>query len=222
MLNLSKYSSKHPPPSFLPSSLVISTFILTIILNQNQFALYLNRSIYPNTYIRRRIKRDTYSHTDDNFITSVTVHPDYLSDHHRIELTLSARKPAVKTVMIAMRNFKYIETDALRNDIKSVCADMTLCGDAYLTECFDKQLCNVRVRNNSSHSWYDSDIDDAREKKWKLENVWRRTKLEIHRPLKNDTLTVSMCSIQLRTQRSQRFVVLLTKHVYWKLCLLIS
>ena len=66
--------------------------------------------------------------------------------------------------MIAMRNFRYVETDALRNDIKSVCADMTLCADAYLAECLHKQLCNVRVRNNSSHSWYDSDIDDAREK----------------------------------------------------------
>ena len=36
------------------------------------------------------------------------------------------------------------------------------------------------------------------------------------------SLIVSMCSIQLRTQRSQRFVVLLTKRVYWILCLLIN
>ena len=36
------------------------------------------------------------------------------------------------------------------------------------------------------------------------------------------SLTVSMCSIQLRTQRSQQFLVLLTKRVYWILCLLIS
>ena len=39
------------------------------------------------------------------------------------------------------------------------------------------------VRDNTPHPWYDSDIDDAREKKRKLQNVWRRTKLEIHRQL---------------------------------------
>ena len=43
---------------------------------------------------------------------------------------LSALKPAVKTVMIAKRNFRNIEIDALRNDIKSVCAGMTLCAGA--------------------------------------------------------------------------------------------
>ena len=41
----------------------------------------------------------------------------------------------------------------------------------------------ARVRDNPPHPWYDSDIDDAREKMRKLENVWKRTKLEIHRQL---------------------------------------
>ena len=123
------------------------------------------------------------SHTDDSFTNSATVHPDSLSDHHRIELTLSALKPAVKTVMIAKRNFRNINTDALRNDIKSLCADMTLYAGAnarqaeelvamyntYLTECLDKHVPwgNVRVRDNTPYPWYDSDIDDAREKKRK-------------------------------------------------------
>ena len=73
---------------------------------------------------------------------------------------------------------------------------MTLCADAnarqaeelvamyntYLTECLDKHAPwrNVRVRDNTPHPWYDSDVNDAREKKRKLENMWRRTKLEIH------------------------------------------
>ena len=70
------------------------------------------------------------SHTDNNFITSVSVHPNSLSDHHRIELTLSALKPAVKTAMIAKRNFGNIKTGALRNDIKSACAAMTLSAGA--------------------------------------------------------------------------------------------
>ena len=69
------------------------------------------------------------SHTDNNFITSVSVHPNSLSDHHRIELTLSL-KPAVKTAMIAKRNFGNIKPDALRNDIKSACAAMTLSAGA--------------------------------------------------------------------------------------------
>ena len=53
------------------------------------------------------------------------------------------------------------------------------------TDCLDKHAPwrNVRVRHNTPHPWYDSDIVDGREKKRKLDNVWRRTKLEIHRQL---------------------------------------
>ena len=153
---------------------MISTFILTIILNQNQFALYLNRSIvhvHSPTHQTGHILDLVVSHSDDNFITSVTVHPNSLSDHHRIELTLSALKPAVKTVMIAKRNFRNIEIDALRNVIKSVCADMTLFAGTNARQA--EEL--VAMYKNTPHPWYDSDIDDAREKKRKLENVWRIT-----------------------------------------------
>ena len=101
--------------------------------------------------------------------------------------------------LTAKRNFRNNETDALRNDIKSACADMTLSAGAnarqaedlvamyniFLTDCLDKHAPwrNVRVRDNTPHPLYDSDIDDAREKKRKLENVWRKAKLEIHRQL---------------------------------------
>ena len=60
------------------------------------------------------------SQTDDNFITSVTVHPDSLSDHHRIELKLRAMKPAVQTNTITKRYVRNIDADALRDDITSV------------------------------------------------------------------------------------------------------
>ena len=71
-------------------------------------------------------------------------------------------------------------------DIKSVCADMTLCAGAnarqaeelvamhstYLTECLDKHAPwrDVRVRDSTPHPWYDSDIDDARERNgnWRM------------------------------------------------------
>ena len=135
------------------------------------------------------------SQTDDNFITSVTVHPDSLSDHHRIELKLRALKPAVQTNTITKRDFRNIDTDALRNDITSVCSDMCACTNdrqadelvhvynTCLTDCLDKHAPwrNVRVRDTTPHPWYDTDID--RNKKRKQENVWRRTKLEIHRQL---------------------------------------
>ena len=107
------------------------------------------------------------SHTDNNFFISVSVHPDSLSDHHRIELTLSALKPAVKTAMIAKRNFRNIKTGALRNDIKSVYTTMPLSAGAntrqaeelvamynnFLTECLDQHAPwrNVRVRENTPH-----------------------------------------------------------------------
>ena len=55
----------------------------------------------------------------------------------------------------------------------------------FLTECLDQHAPwrNVRVRENTPHPWCVADIDNAREKKRKLENVWRRTKLESHRRL---------------------------------------
>ena len=54
-----------------------------------------------------------------------------------------------------------------------------------LTDCLDKHTpwYNVQVRDTTPHPWYDTDIDVARNKKRKQENVWRRTKLEIHRQL---------------------------------------
>ena len=148
---------------------------------------------------------------------------------------------------------------------------------------------NVRVRDTKPHPWYDTDIDVARNKERKQENVWSRTKLEIHRQLyvtardectalisarktdlfiyyfrnqlekesnknmfrllrslngqrvqqqpefcsvsttsighqtKDVSLTIIlMCLIEQRTQRSQRFVVLLRKRACWILCLQIS
>ena len=133
----------------------------------------------------------------DNFIMSVTVHPDSLSDHHRIELKLRALKPAVQTNTITKRDFRNIDADALRSDITSVCSDMCACTNdrqadelvhvynTCLTDCLDKHAPwrNVRVRDTTPHPWYDTDIDVARNKKRKQENVCRRTKLEIHRQL---------------------------------------
>ena len=46
-----------------------------------------------------------------------------------------------------------------------------------LTDCLDKHTpwYNVQVRDTTPHPWYDTDIDVARNKKRKQENVWRRT-----------------------------------------------
>ena len=125
------------------------------------------------------------SQTDDNLITSVTVHPDSLSDHHRIALNLRAQKPAIQTNTITKRDFRNIDADALRSDITSVCSDTCACTNdrqsdklvhvynTCLTECLDKHapLRNVRVRDTTPHPWCYIDIDVARNKKRKQENV---------------------------------------------------
>ena len=157
----------------------------------------LTQHVYSPTQQTGHILDLVVSQTDDNFITSVTVHPDSLSDHHRIELKLRALKPAVQTNTITKRDFRNIDADALRSDITSVCSDMCACTNdrqadelvhvynTCLTDCLDKHALwrNVRVRDTTPHPWYDTDIDVARNKKRKQENVWRRTKLEIHRQL---------------------------------------
>ena len=52
-----------------------------------------------------------------------------------------------------------------------------------LSDCLDKHAPwrYVRVKNISPHPWYDAEIDDAKEKKRKWENLWRKKKFEIHR-----------------------------------------
>ena len=54
-----------------------------------------------------------------------------------------------------------------------------------LTMCLDKHAPwrNVCTRNNIPHPWYDADIADARERRRKIDHLWRRTKLEVHRQL---------------------------------------
>ena len=62
--------------------------------------------------------------------------------------------------MIAKRNFRNIETDALRSDIKSACAVIIYSTSIGIG---DAPWRNVRVRENTPNPEYDSDIDDARE-----------------------------------------------------------
>ena len=99
--------------------------------------------------------------------------------------------------MTAKRNFRNTDNVALRSEIESVCVDMTTCGkdqqveelvatyNNNLTMCLDTHAPwrSVRTRNNIPQAWYDADIADARERRRKLENLWRRTKLEVHRQL---------------------------------------
>ena len=93
--------------SVIPTVIVvISTFILTIIIKSEPLrtlleSFNLTQHIHLPMHQTGHILDLVVSHTDDNFITSVTVQPDSLSDHHPTELTLSALKPAVKTALIA-------------------------------------------------------------------------------------------------------------------------
>ena len=87
----------------------------------------LTQHVHSLTHQTGHILDLVVSQTDDNFITSVTVHPDSLSDHHSIELKLRALKPAVQTNTITKRDFRNIDVDALRSDITSVCSDTCAC-----------------------------------------------------------------------------------------------
>ena len=60
----------------------------------------LTQHVHSPTHQTGHILDLVVSQTDDNFITSVTLHPGSLSDHHRIELKLRALKPAVQTNLI--------------------------------------------------------------------------------------------------------------------------
>ena len=133
------------------------------------------------------------SSSDNNLISSVTVIPGYVSDHYRIEITVSILARPFVVAMTAKRNFRNTDNVAFRSELEYVCVDMTTCGkyqqveelvatyNNNLTMCLDKHAPWRRVptRNNIPHPWYDADIADARDRG----NPWRRTKLEVHRQL---------------------------------------
>ena len=55
----------------------------------------------------------------DNFIMSIIVHPESLSDNHRIELILTGLKPAVQANTITKLDCRNIAAQVLRIDITS-------------------------------------------------------------------------------------------------------
>ena len=125
----------------------------------------LTQHVHSPTHQTRHILDLVVIQTDDNIITSITVHPDSLSDHHRIELKRKALKPAIQTNTITKRDFINIDAEALRNDIASVCTDMCACTNdrqadelvhvynTCLTDCLDKHAPwrNVRVRDTTPY-----------------------------------------------------------------------
>ena len=68
--------------------------------------LEIVQHVHSQTHQTGHILDLVVSQTDDNFIKSVTVHPFSLSDYHRIELKLRAKKPAVQINKITKRTTK--------------------------------------------------------------------------------------------------------------------
>ena len=67
------------------------------------------------------------THDDDDLLSSVTVTPDSLSDHHRVEVKLNAHIPPPRTSTICRRSFKRTDVNALTDDITAACAAMCDC-----------------------------------------------------------------------------------------------
>ena len=66
-------------------------------------------------------------HDDDDLLSSVTVTPDSLSDHHRVEVKLNAYIPPPRNSTICRRSFKRMDVNALTDDITAACAVMCDC-----------------------------------------------------------------------------------------------
>ena len=83
------------------------------------------------------------SSSDNNLISSVTVIPDSVSDHHRIEIAVSTLARPSVVAMTAKRNFQNTDNVALRCEIESVCVDMTTCGK-------DQQMEELKAMYNNN------------------------------------------------------------------------
>ena len=84
-----------------------------------------------------------------------------------------------KMVAMKIRDLKDNNVDGQRVD------DLILTYNTCLYDCLDKHAPwrNVRIKSNSQHPWYDTEVDEARRKRRLCENVWRRTQLQIHRQI---------------------------------------
>ena len=67
------------------------------------------------------------AHDDNDLLSSVTVTPDSLSDHHRVEVKRNADIPPPSTSTIRRRSFKRTDVNALTDDISAACAAMCDC-----------------------------------------------------------------------------------------------
>ena len=106
------------------------------------------------------------THDDDDLLSSVTVTPDSLSDHHYFEVKLNAYIPPPRTSTICRRSFKRTDVNALTDDITAAWAVMCDCTavtgrsveqltsryDARLVECLDKHapLRTIRICTNNT------------------------------------------------------------------------
>ena len=65
--------------------------------------------------------------------------------------------------------------------------DLLLTYNIFLSDCLDKHAPwrNVRIKSNSPHPWYGTEVNEARRKRQSCENVWRRIQLETHRQIHN-------------------------------------
>ncbi len=131
---------------------------------------------------------------EDGLVLNTSIGPR-LSDHHIIDCNLSLSKVDNVKEIRFIRNLRNVDRESLNQDLSanfnqilSEPADVDKLTALYndsITDCLDthapitKRSCSARIRQ----PWFNSDIQEARRERRRLERRWRKSKSEEHHEL---------------------------------------
>lgn len=144
--------------------------------------------------MRGHILELVISRASEQLLTSVTVRPMSIADHHSVNCALASNKPQTLATEVLVRNFQRFDPDKFKQDVTSQCQrimqaecrDADMLTQAYcwnLRDALDQHAPQKPVvrRRPRPRPWYNKEVDEARDNRRYFEHLWRRTKLVVYR-----------------------------------------
>ena len=134
---------------------------------------------------------------DDDLLTSVPSVLDHqISDHHSVVFTIQGRLPDTDVTRSTGRDYRDINIENFKSEVKEAIENLPLreiCDpnelfeayDAVLTHSLDKHapLVTRRRTRRRKNPWDDDQLRALRRERRRLERLWRKTKLCVHKQM---------------------------------------
>jgi hypothetical protein len=133
------------------------------------------------------------SRSNDPIIESLEVQDDLISDHKSLLAKLNCQKPICKVPVIRTRRLKKVNFDDFRADLEKELVLEQNSDTNYLVKNYNKAISNtlnkhapfasLRLKGSKRIPWYSDAIHEARQKRRRVERLWRKSHLEVHRQM---------------------------------------